>query len=119
MPSSPPAWSQPVYIRDQASGKLDSRPGLDALLKALRPTDTLVVWKLDRLGRKLRHLVNLIHDLTERKVGPKVLTGEGAAIDTASPAGKMIFSVFVALAEYERALIVERTTAGLVAARAG
>src|SRR5258708_6877002 len=66
---------------DQASGRLDARPGLVAALKALRAGDALVVWKLDRLGRDLRHLVNTVHDLTERGVGLKVLSGQGAAID--------------------------------------
>jgi len=62
---------------DQASGKQDDRPQLAACLKALRSGDTLIVWKLDRLGRDLRHLVNVVHDLTERGVGVKVLTGQG------------------------------------------
>src|SRR5712692_7870633 len=76
---------------DAASGKRDDRPGLAACLKALREGDTLVVWKLDRLGRDLRHLVNTVHDLTSRGVGFKVLAGQGAAIDTATAAGKMMF----------------------------
>src|SRR5258707_2654229 len=62
---------------DHASGRLDARPGLVAALKALRAGDTLVVWKLDRLGRDLRHLINTVHELTERGVGLKVLTGQG------------------------------------------
>ena len=103
---------------DRASGQREDRPGLAACLKALRPGDTLVVWKLDRLGRNLRHLVNLIHDLTERGIGLKVLTGQGAAIDTTTAAGQLVFGIFAALAEFERALIAERTQAGLVAARA-
>ncbi len=103
---------------DLASGKRDDRQGLAACVKALREGDTLVAWKLDRLGRDLRHLVNLIHDLTERGIGLKVLTGQGAAIDTASAAGKLVFGIFAALAESERDLIVERTKAGLAAARA-
>src|SRR5262249_27435806 len=70
------------------------------------------------LGRNLRHLVNLVHDLTERGVGFKVLTGHGASIDTTSPSGKLVFGIFAALAEFERDLIVERTKAGLAAARA-
>jgi hypothetical protein len=78
----------------------------------------LVVWKLDRLGRDLRHLVNTVHDLTRRGVGLKVLTGQGAAIDTTTPAGKLIFGIFAALAEFERESITERTRAGLLAARA-
>src|SRR6478609_4269979 len=69
---------------DLASGKTDDRPQLAACLKALRHGDTLVVWKLDRLGRDLRHLVNIVHDLTSRGIGLKVLTGQGAAIDTAT-----------------------------------
>lgn len=103
---------------DTASGKRDDRPGLDSCLKALRSGDTLVVWKLDRLGRNLRHLVNVVHDLTERNVGLRVLTGQGAAIDTTTAAGKLVFGIFAALAEFERELISERTHAGLAAARA-
>ena len=87
---------------DHASGRRDDRPGLAACLKALRAGDTLVVWKLDRLGRNLHHLVNTVHDLTARGVGLKVLTGQGAAIDTTTPAGKLVFAIFAALAEFER-----------------
>ena len=75
---------------DRASGKLDARPGLESALKALRKGDTLVVWKLDRLGRDLRHLVNTVHDLAQRGVGFKVLSGHGASIDTTTPAGKLV-----------------------------
>lgn len=103
---------------DRASGTNEDRPGLRACLKALREGDVLVVWKLDRLGRNLRHLVNLVHALTERGVGLKVLTGHGAAVDTTTPAGKLVFGIFAALAEFERELIVERTQAGLASARA-
>jgi DNA invertase Pin-like site-specific DNA recombinase len=103
---------------DRASGKLDARPGLDAALKALREGDTLVVWKLDRLGRDLRHLVNTVHDLAKRGVGFKVLSGHGASIDTTTPAGKLVFGIFAALVEFERELISERTKAGLASARA-
>jgi DNA invertase Pin-like site-specific DNA recombinase len=103
---------------DLASGKRDDRPGFAACLKALRYGDTLVVWKLDRLGRDLRNLVNTVHDLTARDIGVKVLTGHGASIDTTTPAGKMVFGIFAALAEYERELTIERTVAGLSAARA-
>jgi DNA invertase Pin-like site-specific DNA recombinase len=106
-----------VY-NDRAPGRLDARPGLEALLKALRAGDTLVVWKLDRLGRDLRHLVNTVHDLTQRGIGFKVLTGHGASIDTTTPAGKLVFGIFAALAEFERELIAERTKAGLASARA-
>ena len=87
---------------DHASGRRDDRPGLAACLKALRDGDTLVVWKLDRLGRNLHHLINTVHDLTARGVGLKVLTGQGAAIDTTTPAGKLVFAIFAALAEFER-----------------
>ena len=103
---------------DLASGRRDDRPGLAACLKALREGDTLVVWKLDRLGRDLRHLVNTVHDLTTRGVGFKVLTGQGAQIDTTTAQGKLVFGIFAALAEFERELISERTKAGLSAARA-
>ena len=103
---------------DQATGRREDRPGLSACLKALRDGDTLVLWKLDRLGRDLRHLINTVHDLTARGVGLKVLTGQGAAIDTTTPAGKLVFGIFAALAEFERELISERTMAGLASARA-
>lgn len=103
---------------DSASGKKDDRPGLVACLKALRRGDTLVVWKLDRLGRDLRHLVNLVDELTKRNIGLKVLAGEGALIDTSTANGRLVFGIFAALAEFERALIIERTKAGLAAARA-
>lgn len=103
---------------DQASGKREDRPGLIACLKALRPHDTLIVWKLDRLGRDLRHLINTVHDLTGRGIGLKILTGHGATIDTTTAAGKLVFGIFAALAEFERELIAERTTAGLASARA-
>jgi DNA invertase Pin-like site-specific DNA recombinase len=103
---------------DTASAKKDDRPGLDACLKAVRTGDTLVIWKLDRLGRNLRHLVNVVHDLNARGIGLRVLTGQGAAIDTTTAAGKLVFGIFAALAEFERELIRERTIAGLAAARA-
>lgn len=103
---------------DHASGKTEDRPGLLNCLKALREGDTLVVWKLDRLGRDLHHLINTVHNLTGRGVGLKVLTGHGAAIDTTTAAGKLVFGIFAALAEFERELISERTRAGLASARA-
>lgn len=106
-----------VY-EDRASGARDDRPGLEACLRALRPGDVLVVWKLDRLGRTLTHLVGLVRDLSDREVGLRVLTGQGAEIDTTTPAGRMIFGIFATLAEFERDLIRERTLAGLAAARA-
>lgn len=82
---------------DRASGRLNARPGLAALLKALRAGDTLVVCKLDRPGRDLRYLVNTMHDLARRGIGFKVLTGPGASIDTTTPAGKLVFGIFAAL----------------------
>ena len=99
---------------DRASGSLDRRPQLDRLLDQLRPGDTIVVWRLDRLGRSLKHLIQLIEDLAEKDVGFRSLT-EG--MDTTTSGGKLIFSIFGALAEFERSLIRERTMAGLAAAR--
>jgi len=96
--------------QDLASGKTDDRAGLTHCLKALRKNDTLVIWKLDRLGRDLRHLINTVHDLTAREVGLKVLTGHGSAIDTTTAAGKLVFGIFAALAEFEREMIKERTS---------
>ena len=103
---------------DLASGRKDDRPGLKACLKALQPGNTLVVWKLDRLGRDLKHLIHLVEDLKRNNVGLRVLAGSGANIDTTTSNGKMIFGLFAVLAEFERDLIVERTKAGLAAARA-
>ncbi len=103
---------------DFASGKLDGRPNLQACLKALRKEDTLVVWKLDRLGRDLKHLIDIVYELKTREVGFKVLAGQGAEIDTTTANGRLIFSIFASLAEYERELISERTKAGLASARA-
>ena len=109
----------PNYIcEDLASGRKDARPGLNSCLKALQPGNTLVVWKLDRLGRDLKHLINLIDDLRQSKIGFKVLAGHGAQINTTTPNGRLVFGIFAALAEFERELIIERTRAGLAAARA-
>lgn len=109
----------PQYIyEDLASGRKDDRPGLRACLKALQPGNTLVVWKLDRLGRDMKHLVSLVDDLNTLKIGFKVLSGSGAEIDTTTANGRLIFGIFAALAEFERELIRERTQAGLNAARA-
>ena len=113
------AGVDPDHIyEDLASGKNDDRPGLATCLKALRHGDVMVVWKLDRLGRNLRHLVNTVHGMNDRGIGLKVLTGHGAAIDTTTAAGKLVFGIFAALAEFERELIAERTLAGLASARA-
>jgi len=103
---------------DKMSGSKNDRPGLESCLKALRAKDVLVVWRLDRLGRNLKHLIETVDNLTSRGIGFKVISGSGVNIDTTSSAGKMIFSIFGALAEYERSLIRERTVAGLKSARA-
>lgn len=107
---------QEYIYEDRASGRKDDRPGLKACLKALQPENTLVVWKLDRLGRDMKHLVNLIDELHHKKIGFKVLSG--ADIDTTTANGRLVFGIFAALAEFERELIRERTQAGLIAARA-
>lgn len=100
---------------DKASGKLDRRPELDKLLEVVLPGDVVVVWRLDRLGRSLKHLVATVSDLGERDVGFRSLT---EAIDTTTAGGKLLFHIMGALAEFEHQLIVERTKAGLAAARA-
>ena len=107
-----------IYSDTQSGSRHDDRPGLVSCLKALQPCNTLVIWKLDRLGRSLKDLVNIVEDLTARGVGLKVLTGKGAQIDTTTPHGKLVFGLFASLAEFERELIIERTKAGLAAARA-
>ena len=117
-PFSPPASDPKTIYDDKASGKRDDRPGLATCLKSLRHGDVLVVWKLDRLGRSLRHLVDVVESLNERSVGLRVLTGQGAQIDTTTPSGRLVFGIFASLAEFERELIRERTMAGLSAARA-
>lgn len=103
---------------DYASGKNDNRSGLEACLKALREGDVLVVWKLDRLGRNLSHLVKTVTKLSDQNIGLRVLTGQGANIDTTTPAGRLIFGIFASLADFESDLIRERTKAGLIAVRA-
>src|SRR5579859_4324743 len=102
-------------FQDTASGAKAERPGLGKALDFLRPGDTLVVWRLDRLGRSLQHLIQTLIALDERGVGFKSLT---ESIDTTTPGGKLIFHIFGALAEFERDLIRQRTLAGLSAARA-
>ena len=101
---------------DTASGAHTARPGLEACLRALAPGDMLVVWRLDRLGRSMAHLVTLIEGLLQRQVGFRSL-GAGA-IDTTTASGELVFYIFAALAQFERRLIQERTQAGLAAARA-
>lgn len=100
---------------DKASGKTTDRPELAHCLKALREGDTLVVWRLDRLGRNLQDLIRIVNDLEKRGVKFKSLK---ESVDTSGPAGKLAFHVFAALAEFERELVRERTVAGLDAARA-
>ena len=102
-------------LTDRISGARAARPGLAEALAYARPGDTLVVWRLDRLRRSLRHIIETVTDLERRGVGFKSLT---ESIDTTSPGGKLIFHIFGALAEFERDLIRERTNAGLTAARA-
>jgi len=101
---------------DKVSGSTAARPGLDKCLQQLQAGDTLLVWRLDRLGRSIRHLIDLVEDLHQRGVKFKSLCD--GAIDTTSASGELIFHVFSALAQFERRLIQERTNAGLKAARA-
>jgi DNA invertase Pin-like site-specific DNA recombinase len=100
---------------DTASGSLAERPGLTQALSHLRPGDTLVVWRLDRLGRSLPHLIETVRQLQERGIGFRSIQEQ---LDTTTSGGKLVFHVFGALAEFERDLIRERTHAGLAAARA-
>lgn len=108
------AGCERVY-QDVASGVKIARPALDELLGQLRAGDVLVIWKLDRMGRSLKHLVELVGSLMERKVG---LLSLNDPIDTTSAQGRLVFNLFASLAEFERELIRERTQAGLTAARA-
>ena len=100
---------------DKASGAKSSRPGLEECLRQLKPGDTLLVWRLDRLGRSMRHLVGLVDELRQRGVGFKSICD--GAIDTTTASGELIFHIFSSLAQFERRLIQERTRAGLSAAR--
>jgi DNA invertase Pin-like site-specific DNA recombinase len=101
-------------FEDHASGAKDDRPGLVKVLAFVHPGDVLVVWKLDRLGRSLSHLLSIVTALKEKQVAFRSLT-EG--MDTTTASGELLFHVFGALAQYERALIRERVVAGLAAAR--
>jgi DNA invertase Pin-like site-specific DNA recombinase len=105
-----------LLFTDKASGAKRERPGLDACFKELRSGDILLVWRLDRLGRSVLHLVTLIDKLKEMGIGFRSVCD--GAIDTTTPSGELIFHVFSALAQFERRLIQERTNAGLAAARA-
>lgn len=104
---------QTIY-QEHASGKSAERPELENCLKALRTGDTLVVWRLDRLGRNLADLIRIVNDLEKREIGFVSLTEQ---INTTTPAGKLVFHLFASLAEFERNLTRERTRAGLKAAR--
>ena len=104
-----------LIFEEQVSGTKDRRPELEQALSHLRVGDTLVVWRLDRLGRSLRHLIDTVNSLAERGVGFKSLS---ESIDTTTSGGKLVFHIFGALAEFEREIIRERTKAGLEAARA-
>lgn len=108
------AGCEKLFIEKISSGKKD-RPKLLAALEYLRPGDTLVVWRLDRLARSLEQLIATVKDLEHRDIAFKSLT---EAIDTGTPGGKLVFHVFGAIAEFERAIIRERTKAGVVAAKA-
>ena len=108
--------SKSNIFTDKLSGAKTDRPGLAKCLDTLQRGDALVVWRLDRLGRSMRHLINLMEDLRSRGVGFRSLN-EGA-IDTTCASGELIFNIFSALAQFERRLIQERTKAGLAAARA-
>ena len=105
-----------TIFMDTASGANAARPGLDACLNTLQSGDTLVVWRLDRLGRSMPHLVSLVENLRTRGVGFRSICD--GAIDTTTASGELVFNIFSALAQFERRLIQERTRAGLAAARA-
>jgi DNA invertase Pin-like site-specific DNA recombinase len=108
------AGCEEVFV-EKASGAQRDRPELKAALRHARKGDTIVVWKLDRLARSLRQLIETVEDLEGRKVGLRSLTEQ---IDTTTPGGRLVFHIFAALAEFERGIIRERTVAGLAAARA-
>lgn len=108
------AGCQKIYTDTQSGTRVD-RPGLAQALEVLRPGDSLVVWKLDRLGRSLSHLVQVVNELKSTGIGFKSLQEN---LDTTSGVGKLVFHLFASLAEFERDLIRERTQAGLLAARA-
>ena len=108
------AGCEKIYS-DQQSGAAAERPGLTTLFEILRPGDTLIVWRLDRLGRSLKHLIQLVEQLDKRGVGLKSLQEN---IDTTTAGGRLVFHLFGALAEFERSLIRGRTQAGVNAARA-
>ena len=105
-----------MIFADKTSGSKAERPGLDKCLANLKPGDTLLVWRLDRLGRSMSHLVSLVEDLRLKGIRFKSICD--GAIDTTTASGELIFNIFSSLAQFERRLIQERTNAGLSAARA-
>lgn len=109
------AGCERIFVDEGVSGSKKSRPELDKCLDHVRPGDSLVVWKLDRLGRSLPHLIETVGNLEQRGIQFRSLQ---ETIDTSTPGGKLVFHVFCSLAEFERDLIKERTNAGLAAARA-
>jgi len=108
------AGCETIY-QEKMSGAKTDRPELQNALKSLRPGDVLIVWKLDRLGRSLKHLIETVTELEKKGVGFQSITEN---IDTTTPTGKLIFHIFGALAEFERGLITERVNAGIAAAKA-
>ncbi|MDO3129658.1 recombinase family protein [Mycobacteroides abscessus subsp. bolletii] len=109
------AGAERVFTDEGISGSVSSRPELDKCMEVLREGDTLVVWRLDRLARSLKNLLELVESLSSKGIHLRSLT---ESIDTSSASGRLVLSVFGALAEFERSLIIERTQAGLTAARA-
>jgi len=107
---------QSLIFTDKISGAKSKRPGLDDCLETLSKGDVLVVWRLDRLGRSMSHLINLIESLISKGVGFKSI--QDGVIDTTTASGELMFNIFSALSQFERTLIKERTNAGLTAARA-
>lgn len=105
-----------LIFLDKVSGAKAERPGLNSCMKELREGDTLIIWRLDRLGRSLKHLIEVVEQLKDRGVGFRSISDGG--IDTTTASGEMVFNLFATLAQFERRLIQERTKAGLQAARA-
>lgn len=101
---------------DKVSGSKSARPGLTKAISKLKAGDTLLVWRLDRLGRSMPHLLSVIQDLKDKGIGFRSI--QDGAINTTTASGELIFNIFASLAQFERALIIERTNAGLSAARA-
>lgn len=108
------AGSERIYS-DEISGSTTSRPEFNKMLEALRPGDVLTIWKLDRIGRSLKHLIQIADDLQDKGIHLHIIT---QGIDTRAPAGKMLYQILGSIAEYEKSLIQERVQAGLKAAKA-